>query len=302
MTDQIQLKGLKVRCIIGIFDWERKKKQDVLLDLTFPTDVARAARKDRIEDALDYKKIAKSTIAFVEKSDFQLVETLAERLADHLIRRFHLPQIRVSVSKPGAIRGSQNVGVEILRGVLPDPTQKVYFSFGSNIEPLVNLKKGLEALERRFGTLSLSHLYETSPVGGKKGQAPFLNLVASVDTEMDPISIRRWIAAVERKNGRKRTKDRNGSRTLDIDLVLWKNASGDFGDFTLPHPDIVQKAFVLFPLLEIAPDLWVPGLERPLIELAHAFKAKDQKIRQIRNLPPSTFKTWPVMKGWEAMK
>src|SRR5262249_6164967 len=138
-----------VRCIIGIFDWERKKKQDVLLDLSFPTDVARAAQKDRIEDALDYKRIAKATIAFVEKSDFQLVETLAERLAQHLLQRFHLPLIRLSVSKPGAIRGSQNVGVEILRG--SGPSGKVYFSFGSNIDPLANLKKGLIALDRRFG-------------------------------------------------------------------------------------------------------------------------------------------------------
>lgn len=297
MSDQIQLKGLKVRCIIGIFDWERKKKQDVLLDLSFPTDVARAAREDRIEDALDYKKIAKTTIVFVEKSRFQLVETLAERLAQHLIQKFSLLQVRISVSKPGAIRGSQNVGVEILRGAPSTEAEKVYFSFGSNINPLANLKKGLVALDRRFGVLSLSHVYETSPVGGKKGQAPFLNLVASVRTDLDPISIRRWIATVEKKSGRKRTKDPNGSRTLDIDLVLWKRVSGNFGEFSLPHPDIAHRAFVLFPLLEIAPGLMIPELEKPIIELAHGFKAKDQKIRQLRNLPPSTFRTWPVMKG-----
>src|SRR5581483_422737 len=71
------------------------------------------------------------------------VETLAERLAQHLIQKFSLPQIRISVSKPGAIRGSQNVGVEILRGAPSTETEKVYFSFGSNIDPLANLKKGL---------------------------------------------------------------------------------------------------------------------------------------------------------------
>lgn len=302
MDDRIHLKGLKVRCIIGIFEWERKKKQDVLLDLSFPTHVARAARRDRIEDALDYKRIAKATITFVEKSDFQLVETLAERLAQYLIQRFHLPRIRLSVSKPGAIRGSQNVGVEIERGAPEGTAGRVYFGLGSNMSPLSNLKGGLEALDRRFGIIALSHLYETSPVGGKKGQTSFLNLVAAVDTDLDPASIRQWVAGVEKKAGRQRTKDPNASRTLDIDLILWKGLAGDFGDFTLPHPDVIRKAFVLFPLLEVAPDLVVPGTDRPLIEWAHAFKAKDQRIRQLRALPPSTFRTWPVTKGWVAMK
>ncbi|HVZ79625.1 MAG TPA: 2-amino-4-hydroxy-6-hydroxymethyldihydropteridine diphosphokinase [bacterium] len=302
MGDLIHLKGLKVRCIIGIFEWERKRKQDVILDLSFPTSVARAAQRDRIQDALDYKRIAKSTIAFVEKSSYQLVETLAERLAQHLIEKFGLPRVRLSVSKPGAIRGSQNVGVEILREATAENTERIYFSFGSNIEPLFNIKRGLESLDRRFGISSLSHLYETSPVGGRRGQPSFLNLMASVGTSLDPISIRQWIIATEKKAGRKRSKDRNGARTLDIDMVLWGNLSGHFEGFTLPHPDITQKAFVLFPLLEIAPNLVIPGLERPVVELAHSFKAKDQKIRQIRNLPPSTFRTWPVIKGWEAMK
>jgi 2-amino-4-hydroxy-6-hydroxymethyldihydropteridine diphosphokinase len=274
----------------------------VLLDLEFPTDVARAARRDRIQDALDYKRIAKATIAFVEKSRYQLVETLAERLAEHLLAHFGLPEIRLKVSKPGAIRGSQDVGVEIIRRSTPAAADLVYLSLGSNIDPLHHLKNALMAIDARFGLMGLSHLYETSPVGGRRGQAPFLNLVVSISTDETPVSIRRWTDRIEKEAGRRRGPDPNASRTLDIDLILWKGRVARSGTHPIPHPDIEKKAFVLFPLLEIAPRLVIPGSERPIIEIAHAFQDRRQSIRQLKDLPPSTFKTWPVTKGWTAKK
>lgn len=115
MSDKIFLEGLEVACRIGIFDWERKIRQHVLIDLEFPAEVRRASRRDRIEDAVDYKKIAKHTIAFVARSEFYLIETLTEKLAQSLLRTFRLPEIRLRVAKPGAIRGAKTVGVEIVR-------------------------------------------------------------------------------------------------------------------------------------------------------------------------------------------
>ena len=115
MPDKIFLESLEIPCKIGIFDWERKIRQKIRIDLELPTDVRRAARKDRIEDALDYKKIAKHAIRFVSKSEFYLVETLAERLAQSLLRTFPLREIKIRLSKPGAVRGSRNVGIEIFR-------------------------------------------------------------------------------------------------------------------------------------------------------------------------------------------
>lgn len=115
MPDKIFLEGLSIPCKIGIFEWERKIKQKIVADLEFPADIRKAARRDRIEDAADYKKIAKHTIGFVSKSEFFLIETLAEKLADSLLKTFRLSSIRLRVSKPGAIRGARNVGVEIFR-------------------------------------------------------------------------------------------------------------------------------------------------------------------------------------------
>jgi 7,8-dihydroneopterin aldolase/epimerase/oxygenase len=113
--DTIFLRGLEVECIIGFIDWERRVKQTVVIDLELPVDCRRAAVRDEVEDTLDYKKVAKRVIAFVETSDFKLVETLAHRLALLIIEDFNLDWLRVSVNKPGAIRGSRDVGMSIER-------------------------------------------------------------------------------------------------------------------------------------------------------------------------------------------
>jgi dihydroneopterin aldolase len=114
--DTIFLRDLRIETIIGIYDWERETPQTVSIDLELATDVARAAASDRIEDALDYKSIAKRLIAFVGASRYQLVETLAERIAALLRDEFDVRWVRVTVNKPGAIRGARDVGVAIERG------------------------------------------------------------------------------------------------------------------------------------------------------------------------------------------
>jgi 7,8-dihydroneopterin aldolase/epimerase/oxygenase len=114
-TDRIFLRGLAVECIIGFIEWERRVKQTVVIDLELPVDCRHAAETDEVADTLDYKKVAKRIIAFVEDSQFKLVETLAQRIASLVLAEFAVPWVRVSVNKPGAIRGSRDVGVVIER-------------------------------------------------------------------------------------------------------------------------------------------------------------------------------------------
>jgi dihydroneopterin aldolase len=113
--DTIYLTDLKIETVIGIFEWERRVKQVVSIDLEMSTDVARAARSDSIADALDYKAVSKAVIELVETSSFQLVETLAERVAELIIGQFGVAQVRLRVNKRGAIRGARDVGVVIER-------------------------------------------------------------------------------------------------------------------------------------------------------------------------------------------
>jgi dihydroneopterin aldolase len=113
--DIIVLHGLTVECTIGFIDWERLVKQTVVIDLELPVDCRNASIRDEVEDTLDYKKVAKRVIAFVEASEFKLVETLAHRLALLVLEEFDIAWIRLSINKPGAIRGSRDVGVSIER-------------------------------------------------------------------------------------------------------------------------------------------------------------------------------------------
>src|SRR5688572_33162061 len=114
-SDRIFLHGLAVECIIGFIDWERRVKQTIVLDVEMPVDCARAAQTDEVADTLDYKKVAKRLISFVEESDFKLVETLAHRAALLILAEFGVEWVRLSVNKPGAIRHSKDVGVAVLR-------------------------------------------------------------------------------------------------------------------------------------------------------------------------------------------
>jgi 7,8-dihydroneopterin aldolase/epimerase/oxygenase len=113
--DIIFLRGLEVECIIGFIDWERRVKQTVVIDLELPVDCRAASIRDEVDDTLDYKKVAKRVIAFIEASEFKLVETLAHRLAMTLLEEFGIEWVRLSINKPGAIRGSRDVGVSIER-------------------------------------------------------------------------------------------------------------------------------------------------------------------------------------------
>lgn len=113
--DIVYLRDLEIECVIGIFDWERRIKQTVVLDLDMATDIKRAAASDRIEDTLDYKAVSKRVIEFVAASQFQLVETLAENVSMIVLQEFNVPWVRVRVNKRGAIRNAADVGVIIER-------------------------------------------------------------------------------------------------------------------------------------------------------------------------------------------
>lgn len=113
--DTIYIHDLRIETVIGVFEWERRIKQTVVIDIEMAVDIRRAAGSDRLEDTLDYKAVAKRMIQFVGDSDFQLVETLAERVAQLVISEFKVPWVRLKVNKRGAVRGASDIGVVIER-------------------------------------------------------------------------------------------------------------------------------------------------------------------------------------------
>ena len=117
--DIVFIKELQIETVIGIYDWERKIRQTVSLDIEMATDIRAAAKSDDIDDTLSYKSVAKRLIDFVEQSEFELVEALAEEICRIVRDEFGVLWLRLTLHKPGAVRGSKSVGVIIERGEKP---------------------------------------------------------------------------------------------------------------------------------------------------------------------------------------
>jgi len=118
--DIIFLHGLKIDCVIGVWEWERRINQKVYIDLDMAWDVSHPARSDQLEDTLSYKDVAKQVTELVKEGQFNLVETMAEQVAALVLEEFGSPWCRVRVNKKGAVSGAEDVGVLIERGRLED--------------------------------------------------------------------------------------------------------------------------------------------------------------------------------------
>lgn len=114
--DIVFIRELRVDTVIGIYNWERRVRQTVVLDLEMATNNQAAAATDRIEDALDYAAISRRLLSFIEDSEFQLIETLAEQVASIVLNEFSVPWLRLRLCKPGAVPEARDVGVLIERG------------------------------------------------------------------------------------------------------------------------------------------------------------------------------------------
>ncbi|MBU8977421.1 MULTISPECIES: dihydroneopterin aldolase [unclassified Lysobacter] len=113
--DHVFIEGLEIEALIGIYDWERRIRQPLVFDIEMAFDNRVPAASDAIEDTLNYKAVSKRIVEYVSQSDFGLVETLAERVAQIILTEFGVQRVRLKLSKPGAVRGARAVGVSIER-------------------------------------------------------------------------------------------------------------------------------------------------------------------------------------------
>jgi 2-amino-4-hydroxy-6-hydroxymethyldihydropteridine diphosphokinase len=153
---------------------------------------------------------------------------------------------------------------------------KVYVSIGSNIERDANIRGGVSDLQRYFGELELSRVYESESVGFDGDN--FFNLVAAFDTDEDVLTVAKILHDIENDHGRTREGPRFSSRTLDIDMLLYDDAVLQEGKLELPRDEITKNAFVLWPLAEIAPELKHPVLQKSYAELWEAFDKNKQPL------------------------
>ncbi|MBE4695551.1 2-amino-4-hydroxy-6-hydroxymethyldihydropteridine diphosphokinase [Brevibacterium casei] len=281
MPDRIALRGLTVRGNHGVFDFEKRDGQDFVIDVTLHASTAAAAATDDIADTIHYGELAEDVARIVEDNTFDLIETLAEAIAAHCLTLTE--RVEVVVHKPSAPieRTFADVTVTVdrsretaARADGSDPASaSAYLSLGANLgEAATTLDEAVAALDRhpRISVASRSSLYRTAPWGGVE-QNDFLNLGVIVETTLPPRELLAVCQGIEVACGRTREL-RWGPRTLDIDVIAYTvrgvDVVLDSAALTLPHPRAHERAFVLVPWAEIAPDTVVdsPTGPRPIAE------------------------------------
>jgi len=271
-TDIVYVRDLQVAALIGIYDWERQIRQTINIDLEMGWDNKKAAASDDINDTLNYKAAAKMVVELVAASEFQLVETLAERIAELLLEKMKIPWVKVTLGKPKAVSGSREVGVIITR----KRKAQVYLDIGSNIDRKHNIRSCIQQLKLEFPNIIFSRAYE-SDAEGFEGD-PFINLSASLQTDKSYKEMSRYLKRLETDHARERTGVKFSSRTLDVDILFYDNLVLQ-PDIDLPRAEVLKYPFVLFPLAEIAPDYIHPELGQTIGELAQQSKLNREKLR-----------------------
>lgn len=270
MTDEIQIKDLFLRTILGINEEERAKRQDILVNIILYADTRWAGASDDVDDALNYRTVTKRVIRLVEGSRFYLVEKMAAEIAATCLRDPRVERVRVRVEKPGALRFSRSVGVEIERGRadLEPPTHRVFVVLGSNIEPEHHLREAVQRLGERCDLIAVSPVYRTTPVG-QRDQPDFLNAAVLIATPLTPAQLKKEVLlAIEEDLGRDRSGDRYGPRTIDLDIALYDDAVFDLRGRHVPDPDIPKHIHVARPLARLAPDHIHPETGETLAQIA----------------------------------
>jgi 2-amino-4-hydroxy-6-hydroxymethyldihydropteridine diphosphokinase len=272
MRDEIHIKDLLLRGIVGINKEEQTKKQDILFNITLFADTSAAGRSDDISDAVNYRTLTKRIIRMVEASSFFLVERLAAEVAVLCLVDPRVEAVRVRVEKPGALRFARSVGVEIerTREDLAAQPNRVFVTLGSNINPMANLRAVLARLRvhAAASVVAVSPVYETAPVG-TVDQANFLNVAVLIETSLSARSLKSDVLQpIEQALGRVRTTDKNAARTIDLDIALFNHNVLDHASRHIPDPDILKYRHVAVPLADLAPYYIHPETGQALAEIS----------------------------------
>lgn len=282
--DSIKLTGVSAQGTHGVLEFEHTQPQLFSVDAELFLDLSAAGTSDDLADTVDYGQIASRIVAAIEGEHLDLIEALAARIADTILKTPAVRSVRVTVHKPEApIKvpfsdvtvtiersrvGASASGVaadssDLSQAQAPTPAQprKVIIAMGGNLgNPSTAMRAAVVAIDGIPGNqvTGISPLYRTTPWGMEEGTPDFLNAVVEVTTTMEPMALLKALQMIEAAHGRSR-EVHWGSRPLDLDIIDFDGMVTTDPVLTLPHPRAWQRAFVLAPLADLEPDAILPG-------------------------------------------
>mgnify|MGYP003290439698 CR=1 FL=1 len=267
--DKIKITNLEVFAYHGVFGFEKKKGQTFFISACIYLDTQQAGLSDELDKTVSYADICDEIVAFNENNTFDLIETVAEKLADTLLDKHSMIYaIDIEISKPYAPVSEK---VENLAVCINRCRHKAYIAYGSNMGDSEAIIK--KAIGRINDTDCCRVLKESnmliSKAYGEVEQADFYNGVIEVETYLRPYMLLSVLNEIEADAGRTR-EIHWGPRTLDLDILLYDDIVMDDEKLTIPHADMVNRDFVMKPLCELAPYKLHPVLRKSMKEIADA--------------------------------
>ena len=273
--DKIHIKNLEVFAKHGVFPEENVLGQKFVISAVLYTSTREAGKTDDLTKSIHYGEVGQFITEFMKQNTFQLLEAVAERMAEELLLRTErLEKVCLEIKKPWAPVGLplETVSVEIERG-----WHTAYIALGANLgDKEANLRLGVEALRATKGcqVLAVSDILVTEPYGGVE-QDDFLNGAMKIRTLLTPHELLERLHEIEREAKRERVV-RWGPRTLDLDILLYDDLILDEEELHIPHIEMYKRDFVLKPLCQIAPYVRHPVYNRTAAELLAALEAGAQ--------------------------
>ena len=254
--DHIYVNGLRLMALVGVLPHEREGEQPVQVDIDLEVDLAEAGLTDNLVDTANYGAIAEAVSEVVRMSSDVLLERLVARIAERCLQFDHVEvaDVRLTKLRPPIAENLDSTAVRIVRSRVDmkiPARHRAIVALGSNLgDRVAYLRFGLERLSN---VVAQSQVFETDPVGGPDNQGPYLNMVAVIDTDLDPYALLRRLLQIEAEAHRVRI-ERWGPRTLDLDLLFYDDVTINSEELIVPHPRFAERRFVLEPLSEVAPE------------------------------------------------
>jgi len=266
VRDRILVDDLRVLALIGALDHEREAIQPLRVDLALGVDLTDAGRTDDLADTVHYGLVAERIAAMAAATEFILLERFAAECAAIALAFDRVDEVEVTVTKlrpPVAAQlGATAVTLVRTRADVDDPGgHTAIVALGSN---LGDREGYLRLALRELGkVVRASDVFETEPIGGPDAQDAYLNMVAVVDTSLDPFAFLRRCQRIEQLARRERIVHW-GPRTLDVDLLFYDDVTIESPELHVPHPRIGERRFVLAPLSDVAPERTPPNWDDSL--------------------------------------
>lgn len=281
-TDSIEVRGIRAFGYHGVLPHEGELGQEFIADVFLRCDMSAAAATDDLTRTADYGTVARLVSELITNERFQLIETLADRIALALLGQPSVTEVRVTVHKPHAPMpvGVADVAVTRVRRV----PARAYLGLGGNVgDVAAHMQGALTSLATTSGieVTGVSPLYRTAAEGGVD-QPDFINAVAEVRTSLTPHELLAVCQQLEASSGRVRDQ-RWGPRTLDVDILSISGQTMSEPDLQLPHPRASVRAFVVVPWADLAPDYQLVTPGPTMAQRAEEFR--DAEVERL-DLPP----------------